>query len=133
VRKDPAQPNLRQVHLLHRELIDELNLAGFCLAPGAIGENILTRGIQLLRLPRGSRLHIGATAIIEITGLRDPCWQLNDYRPSLMATVLDRDEQGNLIRKAGIMGIVHSGGEVRAGDAIRVDLPEEPHQPLDRV
>jgi MOSC domain-containing protein YiiM len=133
VRKDPTQPNLRQVHLLHRELIDELNLAGFCLAPGAIGENILTQGIQLLRLPRGSRLHIGATAIIEITGLRDPCRQLNDYRPSLMATVLDRDEQGNLIRKAGIMGIVHSGGEVCAGDTIRVDLPEEPHQPLDRV
>ena len=133
VAKDPSQPNLRQVHLLHHELLYELNAKGFLLDPGAIGENILTRGIELLRLPRGTRLHIGEVAIVEVTGLRDPCKQLNGYRPGLMAAVIDRDEQGNRILKAGIMGVVHCGGEVRANDSIRVELPVWPHQPLDRV
>jgi MOSC domain-containing protein YiiM len=133
VAKDPTQPNLRQVHLIHGELLDELNAAGFGVAPGAIGENITTRGINLLTLPRGTRLHIGNAAIIEVTGLRDPCRQLNDYRPGLMAAVLGRDEHGNLIRKAGIMSIILSTGDVRAGDSIRVELPAVPHQPLERV
>ncbi|HET7382074.1 MAG TPA: MOSC domain-containing protein [Pseudolabrys sp.] len=133
VAKDPTQPNLRQVHLIHEELLDELNAAGFRVAPGAIGENITTRGINLLTLPRGARLRIGNAAIVEVTGLRDPCRQLNDYRPGLMAAVLGRDEHGNLVRKAGIMSIALSPGDVRAGDSIRVELPPAPHQPLERV
>ncbi|HWE78870.1 MAG TPA: MOSC domain-containing protein [Pseudolabrys sp.] len=133
VRKDPTQPNLRQVHLLHEELFAELRAEGFELAPGLIGENITTRGIDLLTLPQGTRLHIGADAIIGVTGLRDPCRQLNDFRSGLMAAVLETDEQGNVVRKAGIMGVVLAAGDVRAGDAIRVELPPEPRQPLERV
>jgi MOSC domain-containing protein YiiM len=133
VAKDPTQPNLRQVHLIHEELFDELNAAGFQLAPGLIGENITTRGIDLLGLPQGARLHIGDAAIIGVTGLRDPCRQLNDFRPGLMQAVLGRDEQGNLVRKAGIMGVVIAGGEIRAGDSIKVELLAEPHQRLERV
>lgn len=133
VAKDPTQPNLRQVHLLHAELLDELNAAGFELGPGATGENILTRGIALLDLPRGTRLHIGHTAIIGVTGLRDPCKQLNIYRAGLMAAVLSHDEHGNLIRKAGIMGIVLSNGEVRAGDSVRVELPLAPYHRMEQV
>ena len=133
VRKDPTQPNLRQVHLVHAELFDELRVRGFQLEAGSIGENITTRGIDLLALPRGTRLHIGSTAIVEVTGLRDPCRQLNDYQPGLMSAVLDKDEFGNLVRKAGIMGVVVAAGDIRAGDSIDVELPPEPHHRLERV
>ncbi|MGE3540771.1 MAG: MOSC domain-containing protein [Candidatus Tectimicrobiota bacterium] len=133
VAKDPTQPNLRQVHLIHAELHDELHSKGFPIAPGAMGENITTRGVDLLGLPVGTRLHLGAEAVIEITGLRNPCAQLNSLQPGLLEAVLDRDAQGQLIRKAGIMGIVRSGGAVHAGDAIRVALPALPHRPLDVV
>ncbi len=133
IAKDPTQPNLRQVHLIHEELLDDLRAHGFLVAPGIIGENITTHGIDLLRLPRATQLHIGHSAIVGVTGLRDPCRQLNDYQPGLMAAVLDRDERGNIIRKAGIMGVVLAGGEIRAGDQVRVELPPEPHRPLERV
>ena len=133
VAKDPTQPNLRQVHLIHEELLDELRTDGFQVAPGVIGENITTRGIDLLALPQAARLHIGDSAIIGVTGLRDPCRQLDDYQPGLMAAVLGRDEQGNVIRKAGIMGVVLAAGEIRTGDAIRVELPARPHLRLERV
>jgi MOSC domain-containing protein YiiM len=133
VAKDPTQPNLRQVHLIHGELFDELRHAGFEIAPGTIGENITTHGVDLLGLPRDTRLHVGASAVIAVTGLRDPCRQLNDFKPGLMQAVLDKDEDGNLIRKAGIMGVVLAGGEIRAGDTIRVELPPEPRQRLQRV
>jgi MOSC domain-containing protein YiiM len=133
VAKDPTRPNLRQVHLIHEELLDELCAGGFQVAPGVIGENITTRGIDLLALPRGARLHIGDAAIVGVTGLRDPCRQLNDYQPGLMAAVLGRDEQGNLIRKAGIMGVVLAGGEVRTGDPIRVELLPGHKQRLEPV
>jgi MOSC domain-containing protein YiiM len=133
VAKDPTQPNLRQVHLIHQELLDELNSAGFQLVPGAIGENITTRGIDLLALPRGTRLHIGNDAIVGVTGLRYPCRQLNDYRSGLMSAVLGRDAQDNLVLKAGVMGIVLAAGEVRAGDSIQAELPPEPHHRLERV
>lgn len=126
VAKDPTRPNLRQVHLVHAELHDELRAGGFQIAPGAIGEN-------LLALPRGARLHIGRAAVVGVTGLRDPCRQLNDYQPGLMAAVLGRDAQGNLVRKAGIMGVVLAAGEVHAGDPIRVELPPEQHQRLEPV
>lgn len=133
VAKDPTKPNLRQVHLLHEELLEELNTAGFRLYPGAIGENILTRGIDLLRLPQGAELHIGNAVIIEVTGLRDPCKQLNLFRPGLMAAVLGRDASGNLVRKAGIMGVVRIGGDIRPNDQIWVEFPAGDHRALDRV
>ncbi|MDX2214200.1 MAG: MOSC domain-containing protein [Oculatellaceae cyanobacterium bins.114] len=133
VAADPTQPNLRQVHLIHSELHDELRVAGFVVSAGQMGENITTRGIELLKLPKDTRLYLGETAVVQVTGLRNPCAQLDQFQPGLMAAVLGRDEQGRLIRKAGIMGIVSLSGEVFPGDAIRVELPPEPHQPLDRV
>ena len=133
VAQDPSQPNLRQVHLIHAELHDELGARGFDVGAGQMGENVTTCGIDLLGLPTGARLHLGSAAVVEVTGLRNPCAQLDAFRPGLMAAVLDRDERGHLIRKAGIMGIVLKGGEVRPGDPIRVELPPEPHQALERV
>jgi MOSC domain-containing protein YiiM len=133
VAKDPTVPNLRQVHLIHAELHDELRARGFELAPGEMGENVTTRGIDVLGLPTGTRLRLGNDAVVEVTGLRNPCRQLNGLRPGLMNATLDRDEDGNLIRKAGIMAVVISGGEVRPGDAIAVDLPAIPHRKLEAV
>ena len=133
VRRDPTQPNLRQVHLVHSELFDELREKGFAVAPGDIGENVTTRGIDLLALPTGTKLRLGETATVEITGLRNPCVQLDTFQKGLMAATLDKDSDGNLIRKAGIMGVVLAGGEVRPGDAIAVELPASPHRPLQPV
>ncbi|HZH09557.1 MAG TPA: MOSC domain-containing protein [Microvirga sp.] len=133
VKADPTQANLRQVHLIHAELFDELAAKGFSVAPGEMGENITTRGIDLLNLPTGTRLHIGTSAIVELTGLRNPCIQIDRFQKGLMAAVLDRDGEGHLVRKAGVMGIVLTGGEVRPGDAITVSLPAEPHRRLERV
>lgn len=133
VAKDPNQPNLRQVHLIHAELHDELRERGFDVSAGQMGENITTRGIDLLALPTGTRLHIGNTAVVEVTGLRNPCHQLDDFQTGLMKAVLDYDEQGNLIRKAGVMGIVLVDGEVHVNDGIRVELPPEPYAPLKPV
>ncbi len=133
VAADPTQPNLRQVHLIHSELHDELQARGFRVVAGEMGENITTRGLDLLALPVGTRLQIGPEAILEITGLRNPCTQLDGLEAGLMTAVLDRDADGNLIRKAGIMGVVIAGGLVRAGDVIQVELPPEPHRALERV
>lgn len=130
---DPTQPNLRQVHLIHEELLDELNASGFGVAPGQMGENVTTRGIDLLGLPVGARLKLGEAAEIEITGLRNPCAQIEAFRPGLLKAVLGRGADGRLIRKAGIMGIVLAGGEIRPGDAITATLPPEPYRALDRV
>ena len=130
VRKDPTQPNLRQVHLLHTELFEELRAKGFAVKPGDLGENITTSGVDQLSLPTGTRLHLGATAVVKITGLRNPCIQLDHFQQGLMAATLDKDAEGNLIRKAGIMSIVIAGGDVRPGDAIRVEMPAQPHRPL---
>ena len=130
---DPTQPYLRQVHLLHAELLDELNAAGFAVAPGQMGENVLTRGLDLLALPVGARLRLGADALVEVTGLRNPCAQIETFRPGLLAAVLGRDAEGRVIRKAGIMGIVLEGGEVVPGDTIGVMLPALPHRALERV
>ena len=130
VARDPSQPNLRQVHLIHAELHDELHAAGFAVVAGQMGENITTRGVDLLGLPAGTRLRLGDSAVVEVTGLRNPCAQLDRIQPGLMAAVLDKDTQGNLVRKAGIMAIVLAGGEVRPGDSIRVVLPPEPHRSL---
>ncbi len=131
--QNPNQPNLRQVHLIHTELFDELRQAGFDLAPGVMGENVTTRGIDLLGLPTGARLRFGTAAQVEITGLRNPCTQLNTIQPGLMKAVLGRDAEGNLIRKAGIMGVVIESGVIRPGDQIEVIMPPEPHEPLQPV
>jgi MOSC domain-containing protein YiiM len=133
VARDPTQPNLRQVHLLHRELLGELEAQGFVIGAGDIGENILTRGVDLLGLPSGTVLRIGEVAKVQVTGLRNPCVQLDRFRPGLMAATLDRDAAGGLVRKAGVMAIVLTGGEVRPGDAIEVTLPPEPHRRLQPV
>lgn len=133
VARDPSQPNLRQVHLIHAELLDELAAAGFEVEPGRIGENITTRGLDLLGLPTGTRLLIGKSAIVEVTGLRNPCLQLNGIAPGLMNAVLDRDADGNLVRKAGVMGVVIDGGEVTPGDSVRVELPAGSHSSLQPV
>ncbi len=133
VAKHPGQANLRQVHLVHSELHDELAEQGFQVGPGEIGENITTRGIDLLQLPSSTRLHIGETAVVEVTGLRNPCSQLDAFQTGLMAAVLSRDEHGRLIRKAGVMGIVLRGGVVYPQDAIIIALPDQPHQPLEPV
>ena len=133
VARDPSQPNLRQVHLIHSELHEELATKGFDVKAGDMGENITTRGIDLLGLPRGARLAMGEEAIVEVTGLRNPCPQLNDFQDGLMEAVLDKAEDGSLIRKAGIMSIVIAGGVVKPGDKIKVNLPAEPHVALESV
>jgi MOSC domain-containing protein YiiM len=130
VARDPAAPNLRQVHLIHAELHDELRQRGFAVRPGQMGENITTSGVDLLGLATGTRLHIGETAIVEVTGLRNPCAQLDKIQKGLMAATIDRDAEGNLVRKAGIMGIVLTAGEIRPGDPIRIEPPPLPHRPL---
>ena len=133
VAQDPTQPNLRLVHLLHSELLTVLVAAGFNVSAGSMGENILTEGLDLMRLPTDSILSIGADAVVQITGLRNPCFQLNDYQEGLVNAVLDHDEDGGLIRKAGIMGIVLAGEAVKADDEIYTSLPTEPNIPLQRV
>ena len=133
VRKDPTQPNLRQVHLIHAELFDELRAMGFAVKPGDLGENVTTEGIELLGLPTGTRLHLGLSAVVEITGLRNPCIQLDRFQEGLMAATLDRDAEGNTVRKAGVMSIVIAAGDVRPGDAIGVEMPAEPHRRLQPV
>lgn len=133
VARDPAQPNLRQVHLLQSELFAELRAKGFAVAAGEIGENITTAGVDLLALPAGAELSIGQLAIVRLTGLRNPCHQLNDFRPGLMAAVLDRDARGGLLRRAGVMGVVLQGGVVEPGDLIAVRLPAGRQVVLDRV
>ncbi len=130
---DPTQPNLRQVHLIQAELFDELAAAGFAVAAGDMGENVTTRGLALLGLPTGARLHLGADAVVEVTGLRNPCAQIDGFQQGLLKAVLGRDEHGNLVRKAGVMAIVLAGGAVQPGDPVRVELPPEPHRPLERV
>ena len=121
--RDPEQPNLRQVHLMHAELFDELAPLGIAVAPGDMGENITTRGLPILDLSPGTRLHLGATAVIEITGCRNPCAQLNGIDERLLAQVAQKAEDGSIIRKAGVMAIVLEGGVVRPGDTIRVEVP----------
>ncbi|WP_209305471.1 MOSC domain-containing protein [Blastococcus sp. CT_GayMR20] len=133
VARDPTAPNLRQVHLIHAELHDELRARGFVVQPGDMGENVMTRGVDLLGLPTGARLRLGDDAVVEITGLRNPCVQLDRFQRGLMGAVLDRDADGKLIRKAGVMAVVLAGGDVRVGDAISLELPPRPHEPLDRV
>ena len=133
VARDPSQPNLRQVHLIHAELLDELRAKGFAVKAGAMGENVTTCGVDLLSLPAGTKLRLGESAVIQVTGLRNPCAQLDTIQPGLMQAVLGRDESGALVRKAGVMAIVLEPGEVRSGDPIGVEMPAPPHERLQPV
>ncbi|MFD7446564.1 MOSC domain-containing protein [Streptomyces sp. NPDC059909] len=133
VAQDPTQPNLRQVHLIHEELFDEVREAGFEVRPGELGENVTTSGIDLLGLPTGTVLRLGAEAVVEVTGLRNPCLQIDHFQDGLLKQVVGRDDEGAIVRKAGIMSIVRAGGVVRPGDTITVELPDGPHRPLERV
>jgi MOSC domain-containing protein YiiM len=133
IAQDPTQPNLRQVHLIHHELLDELQASGFTVSPGQLGENITCRGVDLLGLPTDALLHIGQSAVVRVTGLRNPCAQIEKFQNGLLAAVLGRAADGSLIRKAGVMGVVLAGGDVRPGDSIRIELPPGPHKPLERV
>lgn len=133
VKADPTQPNLRQVHLVHSELLSELQNSGFDVQAGTMGENVLTEGIDLLSLPTGTILKLGENVVLSVTGLRNPCAQLDNYQKGLTRAVLDKDAKGNLIRKAGVMTIVIQGGTVKLDDQILVELPNEPHVPLVRV
>jgi MOSC domain-containing protein YiiM len=130
VARDPNQPNLRQVHLVHAELHDTLREQGFAVSAGQMGENVTTRGVDLLGLPTGARLHLGDVAVVEVTGLRNPCAQLDRIQPGLMEATLERAADGGLIRRAGTRAVVLEGGDVRPGDPIRVELPPDPHRPL---
>ncbi|WP_371785778.1 MOSC domain-containing protein [Streptosporangium subroseum] len=133
VAQDPTQPNLRQVHLIQAELHDELRVAGFSVAAGELGENVTTRDVDLLGLPVGALLRLGEEAVVEVTGLRNPCVQIEAFQAGLLKQVVGRDEAGELVRRAGVMGVVVAGGEVRPGDTIEVELPQPPHRRLDRV
>jgi MOSC domain-containing protein YiiM len=133
IKKDPSVPNQRQIHLIHSELHDELRDKGFNILPGDMGENITTQGVDLLGLPCGTILKIGKDAAIEITGLRNPCYQLNDFRDGLMTACLAKADDGSVIFKSGIMGVIVKDGTVKPGDQIRVELPNEPHMPLELV
>ncbi|MDT9687074.1 MOSC domain-containing protein [Streptomyces sp. P9(2023)] len=131
---EPDLPNLRQVHLMHEELFDELATKGFAVAAGQLGENVSTRGIDLLGLPTGALLHLGATAVVEVTGLRNPCSKIDQFRTGLLKEVFELDPTtGDFSFKSGIMGVVRHGGTVRPGDRIDVELPPGPHRPLERV
>ncbi|MEJ8639106.1 MOSC domain-containing protein [Streptomyces sp. NPDC006475] len=133
IAQDPTQPNLRQVHLIHAELFDEVAGAGFEVAPGDLGENITTVGIDLLALPVGTLLRLGDEAVVEVTGLRNPCLQIEAFRQGLLKQVVGRDADGEVVRKAGIMSVVRTGGVIRPGDPIGVELPAGPHKRLERV
>ncbi|MDX3246749.1 MOSC domain-containing protein [Streptomyces sp. ME18-1-4] len=133
VKQDPTQPNLRQVHLIHEELFEEVRAAGFEVMAGQLGENVTTRGIDLLALPVGTMLRLGAEAVLEVTGLRNPCAQIDDFQKGLLKQVVRQDANGRPEFRAGIMSVVLSGGVVRPGDSITVELPDGPHRPLERV
>lgn len=150
VRRDPHQPNLRQVHLIHAELFDEARAAGHGLSPGDLGENVTTSGLDLLSLPTGTRLDLGGP-VVRLTGLRNPCAQINDFRPGLLKVVLARPDgapvgepapatgsqpsatAAPVVRKAGVMSVVERGGEVVPGAVITVTLPAGPHVQLQPV
>ncbi len=133
VKADPTQPNLRQVHLIHSELFDEVAEKGFVVKPADLGENIATKGIDLLGLPRHAVLNVGRDVRLEVTGLRNPCAQIDNFQKGLLSAVLDRGLDGELMRKSGIMTVVLKGGRVRPGDRIDVELPDPPFLPLERV
>ncbi|UBV41602.1 MOSC domain-containing protein [Deinococcus taeanensis] len=133
VRQDPSQPNLRQVHLIHAELFGEVARDGYHLRPADLGENITTRGVALLTLPRGTHLTFPSGAVVELTGLRNPCAQIDAFQPGLMRRLIGTDDAGQPVFRAGVMGVVRRGGPVTPGDEVSVTLPDGPHEALRRV
>ena len=133
MKKDPLRPNLRQVHLLQTELLDDVNDQGFQVFPGNLGENISTRGIDLPGLPAGTRLRIGTDAIVEVTGLRTPCVYIERFRPGLLVLMNKALPDGSVASRAGVMGIVRCGGVIYPNDAIAVQLPDGEHRALQPV
>lgn len=133
VARDPSRPNLRQVHLIHAELFDDLRTAGYQVGPGELGENVTTRGIDLLGLPVGAVLRLGPEAEVEITGLRNPCYQIDHFQTGVLGQVVGRDASGAVVRRAGVMGVVRTSGTVRPADPVTATLPPLPHRRLDRV
>lgn len=133
IKVDAGAPNLRQVHLIQSELFDTLAEAGYEVGPGDLGENVTTYGVDLLNLPTGTRLHLGDTAVVTLTGLRNPCSQINKFRKGLLKTMLHKDADGEVVRLTGVMSVVNQGGIVRPGDQLKVVYPDEPHRPLDLV
>ena len=132
-RKDPAKPNLRQVHLIGRELLDDLARLGYPVSPGELGENVLTAGMELLSLPVGTRLRLGQDAVVSLTGKRDPCSRINEIRPGLMKLCFTPDAEGRRTGRIGVLGVVEAGGTVRPGETVTVELPAEPHRSLEYV
>ncbi|MEV8146291.1 MOSC domain-containing protein [Specibacter sp. NPDC078709] len=133
VRADPSAPNLRQLHLIQTELFEWLEPRGFNVAPGELGENITTGGVDLLKLPRGTLLHLGGHAVVELTGLRNPCSQIENFRPGLLKELVGYDDGGSVVRRAGVMGVVITGGAIRPGEPIVVELPDGAHEALERI
>jgi len=133
VKKDASRPNIRQIHLIHAELFDELEVKGYSVKPGELGENITTREVDLLGLPTGTILKIGSEVVVKVTALRNPCKQIDEFQKGLLKEVLYKDEEDNLVRATGVMGIILKGGRVQPGDNILVELPPEPHQELEYV
>ena len=115
------------------EILSELNDKGFSVIPGELGENITTQGIDLLSLPQGCQLHIGKTTIIELTALRNPCVQIENFQTGMLKEVISKDKQGKIMRKLGMMGVVLSGGHVQPNDEITIQLPEQPHKSLEYI
>jgi hypothetical protein len=133
VARDPEQPNLRQVHLIHTELHEELRAKGYAVDVDQLGENVATADLDLLGLPTGTLLRLGAEAVVEVTGLRNPCLQIENFSTGMLGEVVGRDDAGDVVRRAGIMSVVLTGGDIRPGDPITVELPEGPHRPLQPV
>jgi MOSC domain-containing protein YiiM len=132
IKRDPDQPNLRQVHLIQSELFDEVAAAGFTVRAGELGENITTTGIDLLALPTGTTLRFGDRALVALTGLRNPCVQIDGFQDGLLGQLLER-VGGRTVRRGGVMSVVLQGGEIRPGDPIEVGLPPGEPAPLEKV
>ena len=129
-KRNPSAPNLCQVHFMAAELFDDLVPTGYTVAPGELGENVTTEGINLMSLPLGTQLHLGAQAVVSVTGMRSPCSLINGYQKGLMKQLIKTDAAGTVHRRGGIMGVVVRGGVVNPGDCIRVELPAGEQLPL---
>ena len=122
-KKNSTRSNLRQLHLIQSELIEELNATGFDVRPGDLGENITTGQIDLPALPQGTLLRIGDTAVVEITGLRTPCFKIERFRKGLRSAVTEHRHGGPATLKGALMAIVVAGGVVNRDDRIGVIIP----------
>jgi len=125
--------NKRQVHLIASELLTELARKdskgrAYIISPGALGENITTKGIDLVGLNEGTRLHFGDGddhAIVRITGLRNPKKRLDEWPKGLLDRCAMKNKKGEITgRKIGVMGIVEEDGFVQPGHMVYVEKPK---------